>query len=92
MKRDVVDFISKCQNCPLVKDQHQLPGGLLKPLDIPTWMWECLTCDFVTKLPMTQKKHDSTWVIMDRSTKSVHFIPKRITRTNEYQPRLLLSV
>ena len=35
MKQDAVDFISKCQTCQLVKAQHQLPGGLLKPLKIP---------------------------------------------------------
>ena len=37
MKRDVVDFVSKCQTCQLIKAQHQLPGGLLQPLEIPTW-------------------------------------------------------
>ena len=36
MKKDVVDFVSKCQTCQLIKAQHQLPGGLLQPLDIPT--------------------------------------------------------
>ena len=36
MKRDVVDFVSKCQTCHLVKAQHQLPSGLLQPLEIPT--------------------------------------------------------
>ncbi|KAJ9542061.1 hypothetical protein OSB04_028567 [Centaurea solstitialis] len=33
--------------------------------------------DFVTKLPNTKKGHDSIWVIVDRLTKSAHFLPIR---------------
>ena len=31
--------------------------------------------DFVFGFPLTQKKHDLVWVIVDRLTKSVHFLP-----------------
>ena len=31
--------------------------------------------DFVSSFPLTQKKHDYVWVIMDRLTKSAHFLP-----------------
>ena len=34
--------------------------------------------DFVYGLPLTQWKHDSVWVIIDRLTESAHFIPVRI--------------
>ena len=34
--------------------------------------------DFVSGLPLTQKKHDSVWVIIDKLTKSAHSIPIRI--------------
>jgi len=33
--------------------------------------------DFVSGLPLTQKKHDAVWVIVDRLTKSAHFLPVR---------------
>lgn len=33
--------------------------------------------DFVTGLPLSPKKNDVIWVIVDRLTKSAHFIPVR---------------
>ena len=33
--------------------------------------------DFIVGLPRAQKGHDSIWVIIDRFTKSAHFIPMK---------------
>ncbi|KAI3802190.1 hypothetical protein L1987_30320 [Smallanthus sonchifolius] len=41
------------------------------------WKWENLAMDFITKLPRTTSGHDSIWVIIDRLTKSAHFLPIR---------------
>ena len=38
-----------------------------------------MTCDFVTGLPPTPRRFDTVWVIVDRLTKSAHFIPVRKT-------------
>ena len=55
-----------------------MPIDLLNPLPIPQWKWDNITMDFVSGFPLTQQNHDSIWVIVDRLTKSVHFIPVRI--------------
>ncbi|KAJ9552697.1 hypothetical protein OSB04_016742 [Centaurea solstitialis] len=55
------------------------PSRLLQQPEIPEWKWERISRDFVTKLPKTKKGHDSIWVIVDRLTKSAHFLPIRET-------------
>nr|GFA98399.1 reverse transcriptase [Tanacetum cinerariifolium] len=60
-----------------VKIEHQRANGLLQPLDIPVWKWDKISMDFVTELPQTQRRHDAIWVVVDRLTKSAHFLPIR---------------
>jgi len=75
IKNDIVGFVSRCLNCQQVKYEHQRPRGLLQRLEIPEWKWERITMDFVVRLPRTLRKFDGVWGIVDRLTKSVHFIP-----------------
>ena len=77
MKRDVSEFVTKCLVCQRVKAEHQVLSGLLQPIRIPEWKWDRITMDFVVGLPLTGRKHDSVWVIVDRLTKSAHFLPVR---------------
>ncbi|KAG8503406.1 hypothetical protein CXB51_001385 [Gossypium anomalum] len=77
LKREVTEFVGKCLTCQQVKAEHQLPSGLLQPVKIPLWKWERVTMDFVSGLPLTPTKKDSVWVVVDRLTKSAHFIPVR---------------
>nr|GEY97556.1 retrotransposable element Tf2 [Tanacetum cinerariifolium] len=77
MKRDVATFVSRCLICLQVKIEHQRASGLLKPLDILVWKWDEISMDFVTGLPRTQRRHDAIWVVVDRLTKSAHFLPIR---------------
>ncbi|KAL0434130.1 UNVERIFIED_CONTAM: Transposon Tf2-11 polyprotein [Sesamum latifolium] len=77
MKKDVAEFVAKCMTCQQVKAEHQAPAGKLRPLSIPEWKWEKITMDFVVGLPRTLRKHDAIWVIVDRLTKSAHFLPIR---------------
>jgi hypothetical protein len=50
-------------------------AGPLQSLPIPTWKWEDINMDFVVGLPKTSKVYDSIWVIVDRLTKTTHFLP-----------------
>ncbi|XP_065854728.1 uncharacterized protein [Euphorbia lathyris] len=79
IKRDVADFVAKCLTCQQVKAEHQRPSGLLQPLPIPEWKWENIAMDFVVGLPRTRGGYDSIWVIVDRLTKSAHFLHVKIT-------------
>ena len=69
MKRDVTDYVSKCLTCQQVKAEHQTPSGMLNPIPIPQWKWDNIAIDFVSGFPLTQRKHDAIWVIIDKLTK-----------------------
>ncbi|XP_047165452.1 uncharacterized protein LOC124834726 [Vigna umbellata] len=56
------------------KVEHQRPRGLLHQLEISEWKWDSISMDFVTHLPWTVRGHDTIWVIVDRLTKSAHFL------------------
>ncbi|KAA3483692.1 DNA/RNA polymerases superfamily protein [Gossypium australe] len=77
MKRDISEFVSKCLIYQQVKAEHQVPSGLLQSIMIPEWKWDRITMDFVSGLLMTPSKKDAIWVIVDRLTKSAHFVPVR---------------
>ncbi|XP_040945820.1 uncharacterized protein, partial [Gossypium hirsutum] len=77
MKKDIVEYVSKCLTCQRVKAEHQVPTGLLQPITIPEWKWDRITMDFVTGLPLSVSKKNVIWVIVDRLTKSAHFIAVR---------------
>jgi hypothetical protein len=77
MKKKIVAYVARCDNCCRVKAVHLKPTGLLQPLSIPRWKWEEVSMDFIIGLPSTQKIFYSIWVIVDRLTKSTHFISVR---------------
>jgi hypothetical protein len=75
MKREAAHYVSECDTCRKVKADYMKPVGLLQPLIIPEWKWNDINMDFIVGLPMTARKFDSIWVIVDRLSKSSHFIP-----------------
>ena len=90
MKKHVADFVRRCLTCQHVKAEHQRLVRLLQPLKVAEWKWEHITMDFVTHLPRTSQKHDAVWLIVDRLTKSAHFLAVRMTFTLEEFYRLYI--
>ncbi|GJZ81565.1 reverse transcriptase domain-containing protein [Tanacetum coccineum] len=91
MKKDIAVYVSRCLICLKVKAEHQRPSGLLQQPEIPEWKWEGIVMDFVTKFPRTSSGHDRIWVIMDRLTKSAHFLPMREDYKMDRLARLYLN-
>nr|GEY73559.1 putative reverse transcriptase domain-containing protein [Tanacetum cinerariifolium] len=52
---------------------------------------EGITMDFVTKLPRTSSGHDIIWVVVDRLTRSAHFLPMRKDYKMDRLARLYLN-
>ncbi|KAJ9548812.1 hypothetical protein OSB04_021355 [Centaurea solstitialis] len=91
MKKDVAYFVERCMTCLQVKSEHQRPYGKLQPLEVPQWKWDHITMDFVTKLPRTPKGFDAIWVIVDRLSKSAHFLPINETYSLDKLARLYVN-
>ncbi|GJR27928.1 putative reverse transcriptase domain-containing protein [Tanacetum coccineum] len=91
MKAEIATYVSKCLTCAKVKAECQKPSGLLVQPVIPVWKWENITMDFVTKLPKTSTGQDTIWVIVDRLTKSAHFLPMKETDSMEKLTRQYLK-
>ncbi|GJW88951.1 putative reverse transcriptase domain-containing protein [Tanacetum coccineum] len=70
-----------------LRDRYWWPG---MKKDIAEYV-KGIVMDFVTKLPRTSSGHDKIWVIMDRLTKSAHFLPMRKDYTMEMLARLYLN-
>ena len=75
LRRTVAAFVRCCHECQLSKPTNHRPFGLLQPLPTPDHPWQHITMDFITDLPLTDKKHDSIVVFVDRFTKMFHAAP-----------------
>ncbi|GJS77829.1 reverse transcriptase domain-containing protein [Tanacetum coccineum] len=91
MKRDIATYVSKCLTCSKVKAEHQRPSGLLQQPEIPEWKWDKITMDFITKLPRSKSGNDTIWVIVDRLTKSAHFLAIREDYSTEKLAKIYID-
>ncbi|GJY62610.1 putative reverse transcriptase domain-containing protein [Tanacetum coccineum] len=82
---------NKCLTCAKVKAEHQKPSRLLQQPEILFWKWERITMDFVSGFPRTPSGYDTIWVIVNRLTKSAHFLPMKKTDSMEKLTLLYLK-
>ena len=78
MKKSIAEFVYACLVCQKSKFEHQKPSGVMQHLFVPEWKWDSISMDFVVGLPKSSKGFVSIWVIVDRLSKSAHFIPIKI--------------
>ncbi|KAF3625841.1 hypothetical protein FXO38_26150 [Capsicum annuum] len=90
IKRDIANIMAKYATYQQVKVEHQRLGGLLKEFGSHTWKWEEVNMDFVTGLPHSRCQHDLIWVIVDRLTKSAHFLPVHMSYTTKDYAKLYI--
>jgi hypothetical protein len=79
MKVDIAKYVAECDTCPRMKASHLRSARVPQPLSIPMWKWDDISMDFIVGLPLTAIKKDSIWVIVDRLTKTAHFIAVHTT-------------
>ncbi|GJZ61795.1 reverse transcriptase domain-containing protein [Tanacetum coccineum] len=70
------------------KSKYSIHPGADKMYHDLKMKWEKITMDFITKLPKMAAGYDSIWVIVDRLTKSAHFLPMKETDSTEKLTRL----
>ena len=91
MKKEIASFISKSLTYQQVKAENQRPVWKIQLLPILIWKWEKITMDFVKSLARTQRNHDAIWVIVDRLTKSAHFLPVNVEDSLEKLAQLYVD-
>ena len=74
LNKDIANYLSKCLECQQVKAEHRHPIGFLQPLSIPKWKWETISMEFITRLPKSTRKNDSMMVVVNKLSKSSHFV------------------
>jgi hypothetical protein len=85
MRREIAKYVSGCDTCRRITADHLRPVRNLQSLSLPKWKWENICMDFIMSLPHTSREYNSIWVIVDRLTKSAHFIPVAMTyRVGQY--------
>jgi hypothetical protein len=91
MKVDKAKYVANCDTCHRMKASHLKSAGELQPSSIPLWKWDDISMDFIVGLPLTARKKDYIWVIVDRLTKTAHFIAVHTTYSVQQHAELYMD-
>ena len=62
-----------CDQCQRMKNRAEMLAGKLRLNEVPERLWQHISVDFITKLPMS-KGYDSILVVCNRFLKMFHFV------------------
>ena len=99
LRDSVRDYCRTCDSCQRIKTPRRKPNGELEPLPVPTQPWADISIDFITDLPPSRSSiepssnepYDAILTIVDRYTKSCHFIPTRKTLSKVQFAHLIIK-
>ncbi|GJW77868.1 reverse transcriptase domain-containing protein [Tanacetum coccineum] len=91
MKAIIAEYVGKCLTYSRVKIECPEPSCYLRTTGESYVKWREITMAFITNSSKTSNGHDTIWVIVDRLTKSAHFIPTRETDSMETITRLYIK-
>ncbi|XP_072060384.1 uncharacterized protein [Arachis hypogaea] len=74
MQKDIRQYVLSCCICQQAKIENKAPAGLLKPLLIPSQVWEDIAIDFIVSL-LVSSGYSVIMVVVDRLTKYAYFLP-----------------
>lgn len=72
--QDITRYVAQCSTCQQMKYKAKKPVGLLHPFPIPSAIWEDLTLDFTTGLPISNG-YTMIMVVVDKYSKGTHLGP-----------------
>ena len=78
----IAKYVRECDACQRNKNVRHREYGLLQPLEIPYAPWTSISMDFIVKLPSVHG-YNQIWMVVDRFSKMVHFIPLKSTTARE---------
>jgi hypothetical protein len=75
MKTYIVSYVARCLECQQVKVEHKHLLRLLQPHFNLELKWEVISMEFIIGFPLTARRHDLIFMVVETLTKSAHFIP-----------------